>query len=230
MKPSPPPVARWLLGVFLPHEAAESLRGDLDEEYSNFVRPGRGRVGAGWWYRSQVVRTVWNVRIKDAMRSRTVHSAAGGSSAGPRRLFDDLATDAGLALRGLRLQPGFAALVIATLALGIGTSTAMFTVVNDVFLRPLAFRAPERLVMLWETDEERGWTHMLATPANVIDWRARVEAFDDVALVDDSVSDVALAFGDRAVQVSMSKVSGNAFEVLGVLPRARARISLGGDV
>ena len=65
------------------------------------------------------------------------------------RLVDELRQDVGYALRLLRRTPGFSAIAIATLALGIGGSTAIFTVVDSVLLRPLRFMEPQRLTMIW---------------------------------------------------------------------------------
>ena len=75
-----------------------------------------------------------------------------------------------LGLRSLGRTPGLAAAAIASMALGIGASTAIFTVVRHVVLAPLPFPAPERLVMLWETapDNPARWV----APANYLDWRA----------------------------------------------------------
>src|SRR4051812_33097933 len=62
--------------------------------------------------------------------------------------------DAAYAVRQLRMSPGFSFLVIATLALGIGASTTIFSAVNAVVLRPFAFKDPERITFLWESWKE----------------------------------------------------------------------------
>jgi putative ABC transport system permease protein len=82
-----------------------------------------------------------------------------------------------LALRGIAHSPGFAALIIATMALGIGANTTMFSVIRAVFLRPLPFPHPERLVTLWESDPQGGITYRRPTPANYADWVAQSTSF-----------------------------------------------------
>ena len=87
-----------------------------------------------------------------------------------------------MGVRALITQPTFTAAAVLTLALGIGATTAMFSVVYGVLLRPLPFREPDRLVRLWthwKTANGRG----AVSAANVRDWRAQNHVFEDVALV-----------------------------------------------
>jgi hypothetical protein len=64
--------------------------------------------------------------------------------------------DLALALRGVRVRPGFAAVAVVTLALGIGANTAVFSVVDAVVLRPLPYGDPERLFFVWATGARQG--------------------------------------------------------------------------
>ena len=84
------------------------------------------------------------------------------------RWTSDLFSDARFALRTLRHNPVLTVAAILTLALGIGANTAIFSTLHAVVLRPLPFKDSERLVMLYETNAERGWTKADAAPAELL--------------------------------------------------------------
>src|SRR5215217_3549260 len=83
------------------------------------------------------------------------------------------------AIRVLLARPGFSAVAILTLALGIGANTAIFTVVNAVLLRPLPFREPDRIVMLLERTTQ--FPTVTTSWQNYADWRDRSQSFEAVA-------------------------------------------------
>ena len=89
------------------------------------------------------------------------------------------AQDARFAVRLLRKSPAFTLTVIAVLALGIGATTAIFSVVHAVLLRPLPFPEPDRLVMVWER-QPFGRSNVIQTQ-NLLDWRARNRSFSRLA-------------------------------------------------
>ena len=85
------------------------------------------------------------------------------------------------ALRTAVRTPGFTAIAVLTLALGIGANGAIFTVVNAVLLEPLPFRDASRVVMLWEETSRRPGQPNVVGPANFLRWKERATAFDDLA-------------------------------------------------
>ncbi len=87
------------------------------------------------------------------------------------------------AWRGLTRTPGFSALVILTLALGIGATTTVFSVVWAVFLRPLPFPAEDRLVTVWQADPRSPEARLRLTPANFVDWEAQTTSFDALGVL-----------------------------------------------
>ncbi|MEM9291844.1 MAG: ABC transporter permease [Acidobacteriota bacterium] len=92
-----------------------------------------------------------------------------------------LLQDLHYAVRSFARQPGFTAIVFLTLGLGIGASTAIFTVVNSVLLKPLPYEDSDRLVKVFEQNLERGWAWYSVSPANFLDWREKSSAFEDLA-------------------------------------------------
>ena len=82
------------------------------------------------------------------------------------------------ALRLLRTRPGFAAVAVTTLALGIGANTAIFSVVRSVLLEPIPFPDPDRLVLLWEAPADSPTKTFIVSAPNYVDWRRDVKSFE----------------------------------------------------
>jgi putative ABC transport system permease protein len=95
-----------------------------------------------------------------------------------QRLAAELLRDARFGLRLLRKTPGFSAVAVLTLALGIAAATAIFSVVHAVYLAPLPYRDPDRLVMVWTRTTGSG--RLLADPADCLEWKNRTKAFEDL--------------------------------------------------
>ena len=128
-----------------------------------------------------------------------------------------LAQDLRYALRQLRKSPGFTFVAVATLALGIGATTAIFSIVNDVLLQPLPFQSPDRLYTLWERNVKQGYEQNPPAAANFRDWQRRNRAFEQLAAFD-AARKFDLAGNDNPERVDGAAVSPSLFETLGVSP------------
>jgi predicted permease len=128
-----------------------------------------------------------------------------------------LIQDLRYALRGLRKSPGFAATAILTLALGIGASTAVFTLVDSVVLKPLAFRDSESLVAAWERIDLPGGDYTGPNPRHWNMWRQRASAFQDLTLLQHWSIGVALGRDHPVIEAAVAALP-NVFDVLQVRP------------
>jgi putative ABC transport system permease protein len=117
------------------------------------------------------------------------------------------------AFRGLVSQPGFAAVVIFTLALAIGVNSTIFSVVNGVLLRPLDYADPDRLVVLWESNPQAGQDHADVSAATYLDWREQTTTFENIGAY--RYHGFTLAQGDIVERVSSVDVTPAVFDVLG---------------
>ena len=142
----------------------------------------------------------------------------GEGKMGGRAMLDATAQDIRFSVRSLKRNPGFGLSAVLVIALGIGATTAIFSAANSYFFRPLPFANGDRLMMLYETNPEFGWTHAQAAPANVLDWRERVAAFEDVTAFQSSLNRIPFVRDGEAEILSGSAVAGNFFSTLGVRP------------
>ena len=84
-------------------------------------------------------------------------------------------------MRSFLKRPGFLVIAVATLALGIGATTAMFTVVNSVLLRPLQFPEPERIVLFYGINPRQGITQSNMSMPDIVDWQKQSQSFEQIA-------------------------------------------------
>jgi putative ABC transport system permease protein len=127
-------------------------------------------------------------------------------------LFEDFRIGACM----LRKNPGFAALAVLTLAIGIGANTAIFGLANAAFFRPLPYPNAERLAFLWQNNQRTGETAGLVSYPNYADWRSESHSFADMAFFMSGKSILSGA-GDPE-RTPGALVSTNFFSVLGVNP------------
>ncbi len=96
-------------------------------------------------------------------------------------MLDTFQQDLFYGFRMLWKKPGFSIITIATLALGIGASTAIFSVVNGVLLRPLPYKDAERIITVWQDDRRRGIAQQKVSPPNFLDYKQRNHVFESMA-------------------------------------------------
>jgi putative ABC transport system permease protein len=133
-------------------------------------------------------------------------------------LVDAVSQDVRHGVRLLWKSPGFASAAILTVALGIGASTAVFSVVYGVLLRPLPYPQPERLVQLWLKLPRLGLDRAFVGPAIYRDWRAQSQVFEELALVRPIANFNLTGEGGEPERLQAARVTASLFRVLGVSP------------
>ena len=129
--------------------------------------------------------------------------------------METLLQDIRYGLRTLRANPGFAIKAVVCLALGIGANTAIFSVVNAVLLRPLPFKDPERLVMVWNKGPEAaGGDRTPLSVADLLDWRARNQSLAEIGAFQGT--DFNYITSESPERVHAARVSANFFSILGI--------------
>jgi putative ABC transport system permease protein len=186
----------------LERELDRELQFHLDMLTERHVREG---LAAGEAHRA-ALRTFGGVeRIKDDVRETWLS-----------RLAETLGQDVRYGLRNLRRNPGFALVVIATMALGIGANTAIFSVVNGVLLRPLPYANGDRLVVLRQQQPLANVEETFFSVQEIEDYRTRAHSLDGVAEFHDMW--FILLGRSEPERVATGVVSANFFDVLGVQP------------
>jgi putative ABC transport system permease protein len=134
--------------------------------------------------------------------------------------------DVRYALRSLKSHPTFASVAVLTIALGIGSVTAIFSVVDAVLLQGLPYEAPEELVRVWSTNMERGVERSFMSPPDIEDFQARNRTLSDMAAY--SEAELALIDADGlAMKVTGTWSGENLFDVLGVGARLGRALTAG---
>jgi putative ABC transport system permease protein len=130
--------------------------------------------------------------------------------------METLISDIRYSARRILQRPGFALVVIVTLALGIGANTAIFSVVKSVLFEPLPYRDPSRIVMVWETRLDKGRNRNVVNPQNFLDWRQRSKSFSGLGLY--TWQTMTITGDGRPENVMGRAVTPNVFDILGARP------------
>jgi predicted permease len=145
-------------------------------------------------------------------------------------VLDDVWRDLRYVLRTLRRAPGFALAVILVMALGIGSVTAMFTIVRSVLLKPLPFKEPERLVRLYEHSADNKFPYNDSAGGVFEEWKKQSHSFSDLTLLRDWPEyNLSAAGGQLPESVRSAECSWNLFPTLGVEPTLGRRFTESDD-
>jgi predicted permease len=131
--------------------------------------------------------------------------------------METLLQDVRFGWRLLRRSPGFTIAAVLALALGVGATTAVFTLLDRVVLRPLPYPSPDRLTMIWETNDSKGLAHERLSPVNFMDYRGLSQAFEDAAAWWYPQLNLTEP-GRDPMRVASIETSANFFSVVGVAP------------
>ena len=202
----------WIRGLLrrrkLNEELAEEIREHLKEKIEELVEAGVPREEAEHAAR----REFGNVRL----------TQEDGRGVWRWTAVENLIGDVRYGLRQMRANPGFTAVAVLTLALGIGANTAIFSVVNAILLRPLPYPEPERLVRVWESSLRQesprvaGASRNVVNPYNFLDWREYSRSFESMAAI--SVLMTNLGTQGEPVAVQGMQVTPEFFTVLRASP------------
>jgi len=218
--PGPPRLAAWLARSRLPVEITEALLGDLEEEYRSRRTTGVSRPAADIWFWGQAIalrgwalrRAARRLRARQPTFERNRPRSAGNDGDFWSRMPMH-PQDLKYAARRLAKNPGFTAIAVLSLALGIGANTAMFSLVNAVLIRDLPVRAPQELVEVY-TSEEDGYAFSTSSPPDYLDLKARGDVFSGVVANLTFIARIDLGGGPEVVFGEL--VSWDYFQVLGV--------------
>jgi putative ABC transport system permease protein len=196
------------------------LAAQLEDFYRDARARGANDADADAFARGQVAD--WRALALDLARAETRHARpridrltmALESRTGVFRMLAHVLTDMRYAVRQMAKTPGFTVVAVATLALGIGATSAIFSVVNGVVLRPLPYRDATSLVRVFEIVPQYG--RFSVAPATFLDWRQQATAFERIGAYAPGTETYVTHDGPE--RVPMASVSWDMFELLGVAP------------
>jgi predicted permease len=199
-------VAARLRGLFghkrLQRELDDEVRFHLEMQIEDNLQAGMNPAEA----RYAALRSFGAIEpMKESYRERSAFA-----------LVETVAQDVRYAVRTLRKSPGFTVTAVAVLALAIGANTAMFSVLHAVLLRPLPYRSPEQLAMLWTEDPTQNFREGRSALWDVEQWRSQSQSFADMATFD-AVSTF-LTGADGVEEIVGASISPNLLPLLGVGP------------
>ncbi|MDQ6886040.1 MAG: ABC transporter permease [Gemmatimonadota bacterium] len=211
------------------HDITEELSQHLEDRYADLCARGHGDAEAQRMAREELAREPLLHALAETEHpvNQRAHVPAGAPSAGS--FVAGLWRDVRYGARTLRRAPGFTAVATLTLALGIGTTTAMFSVLDAVILRPLPFPEAEQLVRLYGTYGKVASGTMSFSAADFLAFRADGRALSSIATYQTPGDGFSFVSGDRAERVFGTVVSADFFKTLIVRPMIGRTFQAGDD-
>jgi predicted permease len=194
-------------------EIADELAAHLEDRYCD----ARGRGASDADARKEALAELSGVLVPELRRVESSWRAPEQLGAAARAsMLDTLRQDVRYAMRSLRLSPGFTAVSVATLAIGIGACTLMLSAANSVLRRPLPFREPDRLVVFWGTAPEKGLTEVDYPTGLAAVVQDRTHTLESFAVF--TGTGVNLTGDGDAERLDGAAVSADFFRTIGVSP------------
>ncbi|HEV3409831.1 MAG TPA: ABC transporter permease, partial [Chthoniobacterales bacterium] len=195
-------------------EIVEELSQHLEEDYEQALSRGATEEQA----RHAVIEELWLsdslTRGLQRVERRVPQNPTPMGTNRKSNMFSDLGQDVRYGLRMFAKNPAFTFIAVLALALGIGANSAIFSVVNALLLRPLPFKNPDQLVVVWEEATHMGFPKNTPSPANFLDWREQNTVFSGMsAMAHRSFNLTGVGEPER---LDGRRVSANTFDVLGV--------------
>jgi putative ABC transport system permease protein len=218
-RPGPPPLAALLVRLFAEQDVKESIEADLAGRFERIATSDR-RAAKRWYWR-QALHCIAPTRTPSAGKASSFHRR------GILLVLSDLFSEIGSTIRGLAKQPGFTAFTVLTLGIGIGATTSIFSVVNGVLLRPLPYPESDRLVNVWQVNEDwfdhpnpqlQDFAKSFPVSMPVLrDWSELNTVFDAVGSY--SGGSFVASIGDVPVRVFGSSTTSGIWKALQVVPQ-----------
>jgi predicted permease len=207
----------WQLSAARENEVVEELAQHLEEHYERALSQGATEEEAEQLVSEELENEEsLGEQLRKLERRRRAQNPVVPGRAVKGSFFAGFAQDLRYGLRLLVRHPGFTTIAVLALALGIGANSAIFSVVNAILLRPLPYKSPDELVVIWENATHLGFPKNTPSPANFLDWRQQNTVFTGMS-----------AFAERSFNLTGvgeperlegRRVSANLFDLLGVKP------------
>ena len=191
-------------------DVEEEIQAHLEEEVEGFMSQGMDRDEA--WRKARALMGDLHRHAREARR----HASARERTARWLDRFDSLAQDVRYALRRMAKNPGFTAVAVLSMALGIGANTAVFSIVNAILLGGVPMQAPEELVEIYTSEKNHGYPYSLSSVPDLMDLRERTDLFAGVGGYEAFISRYET---DEATEPVLGElVTHDLFDILGIQP------------